>query len=413
MALKIVFIVMFMATCSVALPMPQKTEVVDIVKDNVKDIIIDQIVDVMNNGTNIQGTIIKNVKITVAKVDQLMKDVENKLIALTNDIGIINSERIKATKEAITTYRSVKSTLRVARNELKRLADKTIRTTGDLILYMEAWDSESKESKHSKEYLKEQATILRELVAESKIILGDAKTKYDESADKIDIVNSKLETLKRGMDQMLDENSAEHDKWTAELRGGVYGTAGASTVGFIIADIFGCLGICSAVGIPAVWGTGVVSVETKIAEVTAKIEQMEESVVNAAKDIDTIATQTKTIQVFIQEETLIIIKWEKSVDHLANKIDDIKEASFYRLALKRRAFTEALKGLSNAAQEFWDRPDGIFGEEPLKEKVNGFEAPESEKKALNDIKEKRNELEECLLNATHSHDRLKCYEFYH
>jgi len=391
MALKIVFIAMFMATCSVALPMPQKNEAVDIVKDNVGGV-IDQVMDMMNNGTDIQGTIIKNVKNTVAKVDQLMKDVENKLVALTADIGIINTERIKVTKEAITTYRSIKSTLRVARNELKRLADKTIRTTGDLILYMEAWDSEKYSSEEQKEYLKEQATILRELVAESKTILGDAKTKYDDSAKKIDIVNSKLETLKTTMDHMLDESTAEHDSWTSSIRAGVYATSGVATVGFIIADILGCLGLCSTIGNAAVWGTTVGAVESEIAKVAAKIEQMDASVANAAEDIDNIATQTKTIQVFIQQETLIIIKWENSVDHLAHKIDDIEEASFYRLGLKRRAFTEALKGLRDAAQEFWDRPDGIFGEEPLKEKVNGFKAPESEKKALRDIEKKRNAL---------------------
>merc|ERR1719415_323881 len=218
-----------------------------------------------------------------------MKDVENKLVALTADIGIINTERIKVTKEAITTYRSIKSTLRVARNELKRLADKTIRTTGDLILYMEAWDSEKYSAEEQKEYLKEQATILRELVAESKKILGDAKTKYDDSAEKIDIVNSKLETLKTTMDQMLDETSAEHDSWTSSLRAGVYAGAGASTVGFIIADIFGCLGLCSTIGNAAVWGTAVGSVESKIAEVSAKIQQMDASVANAAEDIDNIA----------------------------------------------------------------------------------------------------------------------------
>lgn|ERR1711953_173318 len=107
MALKIVFIAMFMATCSVALPMPQKNEAVDIVKDNVEGV-IDQVMDMMNDVTDIQETIIKNVKATVAKVDQLMKDVENKLVALTADIGITNTERIKVTNEAITTYRSVK-----------------------------------------------------------------------------------------------------------------------------------------------------------------------------------------------------------------------------------------------------------------------------------------------------------------
>ena len=82
-----------MATCSVALPMPQKNEVVVIVKDNVGGV-DDQVVDMMNNGTNIQGTSITNVKDAVAKGDQLMKDVANKLIAVPHNIGIINAEKM-------------------------------------------------------------------------------------------------------------------------------------------------------------------------------------------------------------------------------------------------------------------------------------------------------------------------------
>merc|ERR1719211_965229 len=99
-----------------------------------------------------------------------MTQMENKLVELSGDIGVVNAEKVEITNKAFESYRSVKSTLRITRNELKRLADKTIRTTGDLILYMEAWDSEKYSAEKQKEYLKEQATILRELVTESKQI---------------------------------------------------------------------------------------------------------------------------------------------------------------------------------------------------------------------------------------------------
>lgn len=225
---------------------------------------------------------------------------------------------------------------------------------------------------------------MKQLLSDSKVILSDAKSKYDQAATEIDMVNSKLEAFKLKMDQMLDENSADHKAWTKGVRAGWYGTAGAMTVGMIIADIFGCLGICSAVGTTTTWAATAAAVESAIAEVTAKIEQMEDTVLNAIDDIESIGDKTHTLKQFIQQETKIIIKWENSVEHVANKIEQVQEESFYRLALKRRSLTEALKNLHDVAKEFFDRPDGIFGDEPLKLKL---EDPEEKQKDIDAIAE--------------------------
>merc|ERR1711944_23046 len=124
---------------------------------------------------------------------------------------------------------------------------------------------------------------------------------------------------------MLDENSAEHEAWVTEIRAGVYSTAGGLTAGMIVADIFGCLGLCSAIVTSTTWAVSIPVVESKIAEVTAKIEQMEATTENAIKDIDNISQQTKGIQVFIQEETLIIIKWQNSVENTSRNIEKVEQ----------------------------------------------------------------------------------------
>merc|ERR1712110_805184 len=101
----------------------------------------DQVVGLMKKGAGIQSEILTQIVDTVRMVDQISTDAENRLIGLTRDIGIINTERIDLTKEAVTTYVRAKSSLRVARNELKRLADKTILSTDDLLLFMESWNN--------------------------------------------------------------------------------------------------------------------------------------------------------------------------------------------------------------------------------------------------------------------------------
>ena len=42
---------------------------------------------------------------------------------------------------------------------------------------------------------------------------------------------------------MTDEESEAYGNWTKTLREAVYGTNGAITLGMLIADLFGCLGM--------------------------------------------------------------------------------------------------------------------------------------------------------------------------
>ena len=385
MGLRNIFIVLLLGTSSFALPRMKRD--LDIWKD-VGIAIVDEFVDSMTNGTAIQTTIIDNVNEIVSELDELMQQVEDTLVTLTAEIGVINSDKIEVTREAIKTYRNVKSTLRITRNELKRLSHQTILITGDLLIYMNAWNS-SYPVNEQKEYLKEQATIMQQLLATSKIILADAKTKYDDAAKDITTVNNKLESFKQEIEQMLDENSAEHKSWTTAVRAGVYSTAGTLTAAMIVADIFGCLGYCSATVSSSAWITGVSITESAIKVVSDKMTQMEETVLSAVDDIDNIGEKTKIIQQFIQDETIIIIQWENSVDHVKSNIGKIQEESFYRLNLKREVFTHAVEGLRDAAQKFWDRPDGIFGGEPLSKKLNDPEERKKNLQAQRNVEERR------------------------
>ena len=103
-------------------------------------------------------------------------------------------------------------------------------------------------------------------MTESLELLAEAEKKYESAIDNIDGVNIKLQDFNREMKKMLDENSAEHEQWSTKLRAAAYSSTGGVTVGLIIADIFGCLGICSGVGNAVAWGTAIPTVEVSIAK---------------------------------------------------------------------------------------------------------------------------------------------------
>jgi len=315
---RIIFVCLLLATCSLALPVQPIDE----------DKVLEVFVDILGNGTNVQRTIISKVNETICNIDELMNRVENRLTELSADMGIVNVEKIEIVHSAFESYRKSKLALRKARNKLRRLANKTIIATNDLILYMEAWDKKTPVNEQ-KTYLEEQMKILKNLVEESDVILQDAKTTYDQAYDDIDSVIFQLKRFKTGIEKIIAK--AREDITPSAL------------------DIFKCLiTLCK-------------NIVFKISNIIALEEKMDKDI----EDIDDILIRTQNITKFIQEETVVIDKWKNNVDQMSNKLDDVKDESFYRLSLKRRSLTNALEGLRDATQEFLDRPEGIFGKQLL------------------------------------------------
>ena len=104
------------------------------------------------------------------------------------------------------------------------------------------------------------------LIKETLDALGRADKEYGDAIDDLEDVNTELGIFNRDLRSMLNTDHANHKRWVDTVRASTYSGTGALTIGMIIADIFGCLGICSAVGNVVGWGTAVGAVEGSIAK---------------------------------------------------------------------------------------------------------------------------------------------------
>ena len=96
-------------------------------------------------------------------------------------------------------------------------------------------------------------------------LLDKAEANYIQAISDIVAVNAKLRDFASGVQKMVLTDSAEHKEWIKKQREGAYTAAGAVSVGLIVADILGCLGICSSVGNLISWGSTVAATESSIA----------------------------------------------------------------------------------------------------------------------------------------------------
>ena len=90
-----------------------------------------------------------------------------------------------------------------------------------------------------------------------RLLRGDVKRNYTTAIDGIRSIVTGVRDFNQEVKVMSDPNSDAYKLWTANLRGAAYGSVGGGTVGMIFADIFGCLGICSAIYNSVAWGTAV------------------------------------------------------------------------------------------------------------------------------------------------------------
>jgi len=319
---------------------------------------VQQSISMLNNGTEGSTRVIAHIKRSVALAEDAVRQAEKRMEQITEKIGTLGVKKTGITKTAFEKYDNAKKEIRGAHRKLRSLAYKTVNACEDLELYLEGWDVTDKNTRRI--YLKEQLTIMEDLMKDSIKIVKEAEKKYEEAIDNIEGVNTKLRDFSREMTNMLDTTSAEHSSWTTNLRAGVYSAAGSVTVGMIVADIFGCLGICSAVGTSISWGTAIPAVEASIASVEAKLEELKSIGDQAKRDVGQIKTTTGDLIKVLENELSLITAWKNDAENLNRKLDRMDLDKFKDMPIYRTSFARALRNLRESAQEFLNQPENLF-----------------------------------------------------
>ena len=190
--------------------------------------------------------------------------------------------------------------------------------------------------------------------------LKEALEKYNSALEIFENLNSSIKTQNQKLEKLVDKRSAEYKAWTKNLRTGVYSGIGATTTGLIIADIFGCSGICSAVGAAASIST-TATIETEIAKYSAKLEKLKsitDRMLESGGKFDKTITEAIVI---LTDEIELINNWTNSAEIVNRNIDKYPQEYLKKYKSIRSIFVNGLDDLSTAAQDFLDQPVDILG----------------------------------------------------
>merc|ERR1711994_71568 len=321
---------------------------------------VDEVVNQMTEGVEMSKENLNKIRGFLKKIDDMVMVVNQKISEVRIEMGSVYADKYRITKQASETYRKVKSILRRTRLELFKLADKTIRVTDDVLLYLKGWGP-NYDVKEKKVYFKIQMKLLQDLIEESRTTLNDAETKYNDAADKIDEVDGDLTEFLQSLKKILDSNILKNAAFVNRMRRNVYGGSAGAVVGAIVLDLLGCSGICSAIAGTAVV-TGTISMETSFDNVDDTFKRFEEAVSDTDTKVRELKNQFVEILLpFIMEETGLIQRWQNAIEHLDEKMEYAKDEEFFKLSIYRESVGNAVRSLKDAATKFNERPKEIFG----------------------------------------------------
>merc|ERR1739848_228176 len=298
--------------------------------------------------------VLKNSKLTET-IAEALKEAEENIRAMDAEIKLLENEELQFEDNYFPKYNEAKGYLRQTRQALRKLADKTVKEVRDLKVLLEELDKTDDTF-----LLKQSIEKMKDLMISTLETLKEALEKYNLALDTFEKLTSTIRTQNRKLQNLTDKNSAEFKELRTKMRAGLWSTVGATTVGLIIADIFGCLGICSTTGL-AISAGAIAGAEGGFAKYTAKLETWKlitDRMVESGFNFD--RTLTEAIG-FLTNEIDLINNWTNSAEVVNSNIEKYPQQYLKKYKTIRTIFVNGLDDLSNSAQDFLDQPVDILG----------------------------------------------------
>merc|ERR1712066_737913 len=289
-------------------------------------------------------------------VAESLKEAEQAILQMDSELKLLESEEVQFEDNYFPAYNEAKQYLRESRQNLRKLADRTVKEVKALKTLLKDLDKNE-----DTVLLKESLDIMKDLMIETLETLKEALGKYNSALVTFENLNSSIGKQNRKLKKMTTKNSDEYIAWTKKLRGGIYGTIAGTTTACIVADALGAFGICSAVS-AAISASAAAAIESEIQKYGDKLEHftnITERMLEAGGKFDT--TINEAISIFTYEIDLIN-KWTTRAGVVSRNIDDHKTEYLKKYISIRTIFVNGLDDLNKSAEDFLAQPIDILAQ---------------------------------------------------
>jgi len=298
----------------------------------------------------------KNVTRTLYKaVAASLQTAEKNILELNNELKNLETEGKKYQTDYFPAFNKAKRFLRESRQKLRKLADSTVKEVKALKALLKDLD-ETKDTV----LLEISLDKMKDLMIETLETLKEAHEKYNSASETFQNLNSSVKETNIRLVKMVTNGTEEYNDWVTKARLGAYGALTGATIGFIIADIFGCLGICSAVNAGVIIPSVTAGTEATIQEYTEELEKFQRITSAMMKNGEDFDRTVKDAMVILIDEIDLIDRWTNNAKIVQKNINKYPTEYLKKYDSVRDNFITGLDDLKKSAEEFRARPVEIL-----------------------------------------------------
>ena len=337
---------LILTTFSAALPLGENTNLVPADLDIALSAIsgasidnIDQVLDTLiQSGGKVKDVIVKLSNNEI--VQELVEEVEEIILRLQQGVSKINQQHKTYAGEALKDMLHIKVLLKTSRLSLNELAKRTVLAVQDLKAFSEALFTNSSEEIYGiggivdlrteqvsvdekMEYVKEQITIMKNLIRDTKTKVEEVKLIYADVKVRMTTLEENLVSYKLMVEHLLRNETNFGGTHAINARAGVYTSAGVSTTACIVADVLGAMGICSGINAAVVVGS-TITLEVALAKMRANLETLHKDGEIVIIDVQQLRATQDELEDYLDREEQVLVFWVVALDSVESKLTNPK-----------------------------------------------------------------------------------------
>merc|ERR1712141_676380 len=194
--------------------------------------------DDIRHFSNETGKVLRNSSLTMEVIKMLL-EAEQTILKMNAELKTLQTEEMKFKDNYFPKFNKAKAYLRRTRQDLRKLADRTVKDVRDMKVMLEAID-ETTDSSAANLFLKISMNRMKDLMIETLETLKKAKGKYNSALETFDNLNLTIKKQNIELEELVSKSKDRIKKKNEE-------GCGVTCILCIIADILGGLGVCSAI----------------------------------------------------------------------------------------------------------------------------------------------------------------------
>merc|ERR1719471_1541367 len=299
-----------------------------------------------------------------------LREAETAILEIDGELKTFENEDLQFEDHYFPAYNEAKQYLRMSRQNLRGLADRTVKEVKALKVLLSDLDESS-----NPDILMMSMDNMKDLMIKTLAALKESLGNYSLAGETFRNLNSSIKKHDRKLEKSLEEtletlnstrNVVEKGWWCDNIGLGCNNnnmrsrTEQTKSEAFILADIYGCIGECPANNSSSTMESGIEKYVAKLEKLAARLRNLKKITKRILESGECFETAIKDPIDILNDQIEQMNNWTNSPEVPNSNIDNNPEEYMKKYKAVKTIFVNGLNDLKNSAEDFLYQPIDIL-----------------------------------------------------